>query len=233
VRGLLQPLEPAGSGYARAMKPLRWSLTLGVAGALVLAGAGPAVAAPPGRSACAGLRGHDLASAKTVKLVRRARAGGVELVACELPRGRVRRIASGSSGSLYGDGFRLRQVAGAFAAVTTAFGDQYASGERTSVIDLRSGRSRTIAAYQRDVGVRSPAGDPQVAAIVLTPGGRGAAAVLRLPPATVEVVAFGAGGAPRPLDSGTSADLPPTSLALTGGTIAWTHAGLARTAPLP
>jgi hypothetical protein len=195
------------------------------------------LAACPGRagaaqSACERLHGHDLAPATSVKLVERRTTEGVDLVACALPRGRVRTIASRLTGSIYTETFRLRQVAGAFAAVTTSFDDQYASGETTSVINLRSGKGRDIADVQQDAG-RAPAGVAQlVAAIFVTSGGRGAASIID-GSGGVQIVAFGAHGTPQPLDTGTAADLPPASLALTGTTVSWTHAGAVRTARLP
>jgi hypothetical protein len=67
----------------------------------------------------------------------------------------------------------------------------------------------------------------------VTAGGRGAAAVTEVADDAVRILAFGAQGAPVVLDAGPLADVPVTSLALTGATVAWTHAGAPRTAPLP
>lgn len=143
-------------------------------------------------------------------------------------------IASRLSGSTYTETFRLRQVAGAFAAVTTSFDDQYTSGESTSVINLRSGKDREIASLQHDVGTQAAETDGRrVAAIYVTSGGRGAASVIESESGDVQIVAFGAHGAPQPVDRGTTADIPAESLTLAGATLSWTHAGAVRTAQLP
>jgi hypothetical protein len=213
----------------------RW-LTSGVAGTvLALASGLPAAPAPAAvRSACQRLAGHDLAPARSVKLVQRRRGDATELVACSLPHGRVRQVASGSSsGSLFSEQVRLLQVAGAYAALTTTFGDQYASGDRTFVVNLRTGKARTIASSQQDVGGSPQPGATQAVATIVTAGGRGAAAVTEIAGGGVQILAFGPHGAPVTLDAGSPADVPATSLALTGATVAWTHAGAPRTAPLP
>lgn len=194
--------------------------------------AGPAPAAA--RSACQRLAGHDLAPARSVKLVQRTRRGMTELVACSLPRGRVRQVASGSSpGSLFFEQVQLLQVAGGYAALTTSFGDQYASGDRTFVVNLRTGKPRTIASSLKDVGSPPQPGATQAVAIIVTAGGRGAAAVTEVADGTVRILDFGARGAPVVLDAGPPADVPATSLALTGATVVWTHAGTPRNAILP
>jgi hypothetical protein len=213
----------------------RW-LTSGVVGAVLALASGPPAA--PGsaaaRSTCQRLAGHDLAPARSVKLVQRRRGDATELVACALPRGRVRQVACGSSsGSLFSEQVRLLQVAGAYAALTTSFGDQYASGDRTFVVNLRTGKARTIASSQKDVGAPPQPGATRAAAIIVTAGGRGAAAVTEVAGDAIRILAFGARGAPVTLDAGSPADVPATSLALTGATVAWTHAGAPRSAPLP
>ncbi len=208
----------------------------GVAGAVLALASGmsAAPAATVAQSACQRLAGHDLAPARSVKLVQRRRGDTTELVACSLPRGRVRQVASGSSsGSLFSEQVRLLQVAGAYAALTTTFSDQYVSGDDTVVVNLRTGKARTIASSQQDVGAPPQPGATRAVAIKVTAGGRGAAAVAEVAGGATRILAFGARGAPVILDAGPPADVPATSLALTGATVAWTHAGAPRNAPLP
>jgi hypothetical protein len=204
----------------------------------------PGTASAASRSACQRLTGHDLAPARSVKLVRRTRGGMAELVSCSLPRGRVLTLASGTIGSMFAQEVRVRQVTGAFAALTTTFSDQYASGSLTAVVDLRTGRARTIASAQQETGLPTPAGATEAVAVAVTAGGRGAAAVTVVAEGggadggggavgAVRILAFGARGAPAVLDTGAPADLPPASLTLTGATVGWTHGGAPRSAPLP
>jgi hypothetical protein len=217
------------------MTMTRW-LTGGAAGAALALTPGlpatPASAAT--RSACQRLTGHDLAPARSVKLVQRRRGGATALVACSLPRGRVRQIASSSSSeSFFFEQVRLLQVAGAYAALTTTFGDQYVSGDLTVVVNLRTGKARTIASAQKVVGAAPQPAATQAVAIIVTAGGRGAAAVTEVADGAVRILAFGTRGAPMVLDAGPPTDLPASSLALTDATVAWTHAGAPRSAPLP
>jgi hypothetical protein len=108
-----------------------------------------------------------------------------------------------------------------------------ATGETTAVINLRSGRVRQIASLEHDAGQDTQSDGTRVAAIFVTPGGRGAASLSEPGTGNVQIVAFGAHGIPQPLDRGTAADLPAESLTLAGTTLQWTHAGAARTAQLP
>jgi hypothetical protein len=213
----------------------RWLVSGAVGAALALASGVSAASAPAAaRSACQRLAGHDLAPARSVKLVQRRREDATEFIACSLPRGRVRQIAASSpSGSLYSEQVRLLQVAGAYAALTTTFSDQYTSGDATFVVNLRTGKARTIASLQQDTGMPPRADATQAVAIIVTAGGRGAAAVTEVAGGAVRILAFGTRGAPVVLDAGPPADVPTTSLALTGATVAWTHAGTPRSAPLP
>jgi hypothetical protein len=216
------------------MSVSRRRLASGVVAGAVLALASGVSAAPAARSACQRLAGHDLAPARSVKLVQRRHKLATELVACSLPHGRVRQIASGSSsGSLFSEDVRLLQVAGAYAALTTTFGDQYALGDSTLVVNLRTGKERTIASSLQDTGTAPQPGATRAVAVIVTAGGRGAAAVTEVAGGAVRILAFGSRGAPVVLDAGPPADVPATSLALTGATIAWTHTGAPRSAPLP
>jgi hypothetical protein len=229
-KAIEQSRRMALAEYVCAMKTSR-PLAVGLALVTGLAAAQGRAGAAQG--ACERLHGHDLASARSVKLVERRTADGVDLAACSQPRGPVRVIASRLTGSVYAETFRLRQVAGAFAAVTTSFDDQYASGETTSVVNLRSGTRRQIASLQHDAGRAAEKDEKRVAAIYVTSGGRGAASVVESRGGDVEIVTFGAHGTPQPIDHGTVADIPAESLTLARATLSWTHAGAVRTARLP
>jgi hypothetical protein len=62
---------------------------------------------------------------------------------------------------------------------------------------------------------------------------RSCSLAMRMASGQVQLLGFGARGGAQRIDTGTTADLAAQSLTLTGATLGWVHAGVARTAPLP
>lgn len=121
----------------------------------------------------------------------------------------------------------------AFAGRFAAY-DQLSCGREGScsgtvgVVDLRSGRRRTVAATRYSVDAVSTV-DPASALIV---GGGGSAAWIRpVGGGSAEVVVWEAGQAPLVVDTVPAAD--GRSLAVAAGVVYWTNAGQPRSAPLP
>ena len=214
---------------------------LGIA-AVCSAVAVPAHAAQ--RSACQRLSGVDRAPDRNVKLVKRpsrerpladgSRAS--ELVGCLLPRGRIFTIATrkGVENDLAEEfGFRVRQVAGRVVLLDT-FGTEggYGSLTETMVWNLGTGGSYTIArrCFGKDVPCSAEYDDALRA--LVTRDGRAVAMLAHWTANTSSgthlVASYTSAGTPRLLDAGPPADLPAPSLALTGSTASWTHAGQPR-----
>ena len=195
---------------------------------LTISFAVPAAASSAPRSDCGKLKGSDLAPARSVKLVDR---GGL-LRSCSFPKGRVRLLESGINGDEISEVHYVRQVAGAFAVVTNVHYDKYATAEGTYVVNLRTGKKRTLASTQQDAGFSPLAPDTRVASAFVTAGGRAAAAVLA-PGDLVRVVALGTSGDLRTIAEAPRGELATESLSLSGSTIGWTQGRLPRTARLP
>jgi hypothetical protein len=205
---------------------------LSLAVAMTLAAAvAPAAGAATKRSACQRLKGRDLAPARYVKLVARPNADDdTDLVGCTLPRGRVRKIASGADLYTTVYSYSIRQIAGRHVLVGSTYSSQYAYSTSLSVHDLRSGRAYTIASDCTDI-TGYPCGAQTVApAAFVTLGGRALAVVHGA--GTASVMAFEPTGASRVLDSATGTEIPDASLRLTGNLATWTNAGVARSADL-
>lgn len=195
---------------------------------LTISLAAPAAASSAPRSGCEKLKGSDLAPARSVKLVDR---GGL-LRSCSFPKGRVRLLESGLNGDEVSEVHYVRRVVGAFAVVTNVYYDKYATAEGTYVVNLRTGKKRTLASTQQDAMSAPQPPDTRVASAFVTAGGRAAAAVLA-PGDLVRVAALGAKGGLRILAEAPRSELATESLTLTGSTIGWTQSRLPRTARLP
>ena len=205
---------------------------LALATAVTLAAAAtPRAGAATKRSACERLKGRDLAPARYVKLVARPNsADATDLVGCTLPRGRVRKIASGADLYTTVYSYSIQQIAGRTVLVGTTYSSQYAYSTSLRVHDLRSGRAYTIASDCTDI-TGSPCGAQTVApAAFVTLGGRAVAVVHG--GGTASVMAFAPTGTSRVLDSATGSAIPPASLRLTGNLATWTNTGVARSADL-
>jgi hypothetical protein len=202
------------------------------------AAAAPAADAATKRSACQRLKGRDLAAARYVKLVARPNADDdTDLVGCMLPRGRVRKIASGADLYTTVYTYSVRQIAGRHVLVGATYSSQYAYSTSLTVHDLRSGRAYTIASECTDITGYACGAQTVASAAFVTLGGRAVALVHD--GRTASVTAFEPSGASRVLDSASrgpdsapGAAIPPESLRLTGNLATWTNAGVARSADL-
>ncbi|CAA9514922.1 MAG: hypothetical protein AVDCRST_MAG53-3027 [uncultured Solirubrobacteraceae bacterium] len=145
----------------------------------------------------------------------------------------MRLLASALIGSDYQERFQIRQVAGAFLALTTSVEDKYASSARTTLVNLRSGKPRTLAAFHEEAMAWPQPIGTQAVNVIVTPGGRAGASVTERASGNVRIVALGADGGLQQLDIGSPADIPPTELTLMSGRLSWLHAGQPRTSPLP
>ena len=208
--------------------PLRFPLLLAVVVSVALP-----CSASASRSDCQRLKGHDLARARSIKLVEQGPPATRRLLSCSLPHGRVRPLASKLLGGFdYEERYTLGPIAGAYLALTESSGDRYASGFSTSVVDLRTGRRRPLASSADDaVGLTEPGSEAR--SVFVTAGGRAAASVLDRAGGDVRIVALGRRGGLVRLDAAPPASLPADSLALDGSRLTWLHDGLERGATLP
>jgi hypothetical protein len=221
---------------------------LGAAAMLAAAGVAaplPATASPQARaqravadhapraSRCARLRGTDLAPARKVKLVRRRnQADGTDLLACVLPRGRVRKLASSSDYETTVESYGIRQVAGATVLLSSSYGSQYATSKSVSVSNIRTGREYLIARSCVRLDGPCDAGNATAAAAFVNKRGQATAAIVPDGTETTIIAGFSSGGERGDLDSGPSGELPASSLRLDGDTVSWTHSGEMRSATL-
>ena len=199
----------------------------------------------PNPNACRNLHGHDLAPDARAKLVRRRnRYRGFDLLACALPHGRVRTLASTDHTFFTSaSDATLRQVAGRFALIFESGGSQYVYSDSMSVKDLASSRGYAVSRSCWENGGECNGGNRYERAIAafVTPSGQAAAIVATLPsllpnpdPATpVTVLAFSATGERVQLDAGTLQEIPAAGLRVADGVVTWQHAGEVRSAPLP
>lgn len=198
-----------------------------------------ATAAGHGASACQRLHGADLAPARTIKLVERRGAGWTRLVGCALPRGRVRTLGSSDGGS-FGDFYAVRAVAGAFVLLDQGYGSSDRTEERTSVVNIRTGRSHRIASLVALTGgaTAEPSAHTTAPAAFINARGEAAAAVRVEPtqagsPVRIVIAGFSATGRRTTLDEGSPDEIAVDSLRLRGRTVTWTHAGQPRQANVP
>jgi hypothetical protein len=175
------------------------------------------------------LKGHDLAPARSVKLLRR----GGQLVGCVLPRGSVRQIASSDDieDKSY-NSFKLRSVVGAFVLFDESFNNAYVHGGRTVVYHVRTGRRYSIA-----TNFSGPESGPsehfEAPVAFIDAHGRSVAEIASTKPDEphVTIARFRAGGAQQTLDEGSPDEIPPRSLTRTGDAVSWLHSAVVQTAP--
>ncbi|HEY1540702.1 MAG TPA: hypothetical protein VGF63_14970 [Solirubrobacteraceae bacterium] len=193
------------------------------------------------QTACQRLKGADRAPAASVRLVKRRNGdGGTDLLGCVLPAGRVRTIASSEHADTANYDYAIDRVAGRIVMLTLSGGNQYAYDMRTVVRDLRGGHSYEIAHMCSPTGGGDCAtgGSTVASAAFITNAGRTVAAIVPAPDAQptatgpVTIAGFDPRGTRRDLDTGSGADLPPSSLALAGNVASWTNAGTPRMADL-
>lgn len=211
--------QASGPATTSAARPLT-SLTR------VAAGTVPAAK----RSACQRLAGHDLAGARSVKLVSKANTiGGSDLVGCVLPRGRLRTIAQSKELDTHSDRVAIRRIVGRIVIVDLSFSDQYGRSARTDVCDVRGGACYSVAFVTSDLsgmlfGV-------QATEVLVTKAGRAVVALTALDGA-ITIAAFGLPGRRIDLDHGRATSVPVSSLRLVGNLASWTHDGQPRSADL-
>lgn len=186
---------------------------------------GASLSAAVGERSC-NLAGTDLAPAKDVVLVDRVvgKSGGEpvrEVVGCVKPAGPRRVVVMGPESS-----FGLGEVVGSWVLVGQGASYQSGSSGSTDLVDLRSGRRYTVYSY---TCMGSCDGGPPI----LLFNNRGQAATAFEAQGQTAVTAFTSTGARQSLDRGPSAELPASSLRLTGSTASWTRNGEVRTFEIP
>ena len=197
-----------------------------------------AVAAAPSaggasRSKCERLKGHDIAPARSVKLVQRPNHDdGTDLLGCVLPRGPVQLVASSADFSTTVDSYSIRQIAGRVLLIEYSESSQYRYSNSLAVYHLRTRRAYAIAGLCEGIaGDDCSSGTASRApAAFVTPKGRAVAVVVRGAVATV--TAFNTRGTPRALDSAAGTAIDPASLRLDGNVASWTNAGVAHSASI-
>jgi hypothetical protein len=222
---------------------IRQTQGLGLAIAIVLmampqmVGAGQGVHAAAEKSACQKLKAkHDLAPANKVKLVKRKNEdGGTDLKGCVLPDGKIRTIASSNDhSSPYAttvEEYGVIQVAGHQALVYASSSSQYGGGDSTFVYNIENGKRYSVASTCSSP--EGPCGESRTSKrAFVNAKGQSAALVRDNPTATIRVLGFSSKGVKTKLDSGTSAEIPKSSLALDGHEVSWTHSGEPRSATL-
>lgn len=201
----------------------------------LLAPAGAAQGAE--RSACQKLEGKDLAPAGKVKLVRRKNdEGGNDLRGCVLPRGKVITVASRTGGFTSTSSYRIVQVAGHHVLVDSSSASQYGGHDDTYVVDIKRRRSYTIASFCHEGtdGFCNPDVPNATAERArINSSGQAAAVLSRETSDLVTVEGFSSRGTRKVLDSGTTAEIPPSSLRVAGHVASWTNSGAERSARLP
>jgi hypothetical protein len=190
---------------------------------------------------CCSLRGRTLAQNRHMRIVRRPLdAGAAELEGCVFDVGRIRKLGDSSQASTTTRTAKLEHIATTFAAVRTAYSNQYGAGEALSVTNVASGHHYDVVAW--DDRIEAPLIEhPSVTTYFLNPRGQVAAAIVTVrrdsngveTATRVQIVAYGVRGRRLVLDSGTPAEISPPSLHLSGSTARWTHAGQARTGTVP
>lgn len=209
-------------------------LALGVLAAAVSPERSPA--AHHAKSKCQRLHGKkDLAPAGKVKVFRKKNAyGRSELKGCVLPSGKVRLIAATSEEETTTGDYRLRQVAYATVLFDTSSSSQYGSNDGTWVYDIKTNRTKQLASTCSEIvsGYCGPHQNDTTAQAAFVNKHRQAAAAIRSTDGRVHIVAYPWNGSSTELDAGSSSEIPPGSLSLSGSTVSWTHSGQTRSAQI-
>ncbi len=212
---------------------------------VTLGASSPADAAQ--RSKCQSLRGADLAPAGHVKLVARPNRArgphggrGVDLVGCVLPRGALHVISRTKAATdIHESAFDyvLRNVAGRIVLLDTRGTERGLNFVATTVWDLSTGASYRVAhtCGDRYMGYHAECIPSTLAYLAfVTRSGRAVVANLRvdLVTQTATIESFAPDGRRNVLDAGTTAELSPASLSLTGTVASWIHSGEPRSASI-
>jgi hypothetical protein len=206
-------------------------LGLAVASAALPGSSGASVPRAP--KVCSKLRGHDLAPARRVRLVKRPNSDdGTDLLGCMLPDGRVRTLASSADLFTTVTSYQILAVKGPALALSSQSGSQYGSSEGTWVHNLRTNRRYGILSWSAPIGEEPPAkAHIDVVEAGVTRTGR-AAATLR-DGESVSVVGFSPRGDRQVLATAPAGQLDAASLEVCCGIATWTQDGVQRTARLP
>jgi hypothetical protein len=221
------------------LRGLRWQhfvvllACLGLTGSLLVAPAG-ARKKHHKKSACQKLRGHDFARTKSLKLVAKRRDSvETDLVGCQLPRGDVRIFAIRLAGDTTTSDFKVHSVRGRWALVSAHSDSQYASESRVWVFDIAKGRVLyRISRWRCEVSQDDCAPKPSPVAKGLVDR-IGKAALAFDNGVTTTIAGYGTNGKHKTFDSGTSADLPASSLKIFNNVASWMHSGEQRHGQLP
>jgi hypothetical protein len=184
---------------------------------------------------CASLAGRRLLSTRAIKVVEQRAGEARAFVFTCVPRdGRVHLAGSAYDGTVSGQySVSVIAVAGSWVAVDfVSRVDPDSSEEIEKVCDARSGRSyRFFEAGLLEVpGFESREGESTIERLALNRFGQLALALSR--EGEVRIVGYEPSGAPRMLDSGPQAQIPPSSLKLDAHIVSWTDAGVARSTTL-
>jgi hypothetical protein len=213
------------------------TLSLGLLSAPAGAAAKPKAAKKAKPSACQRLQGYDRAPDKDVKLMwQRADSAeftGSKLVACVLPKGKVRTLATQEdlgTGNTHEEWVRPLEVVGRKVLLGSFSSDQYATSETYEVLDIGTGATYKLSFW---CGGQMCGGSPSL-------GTQLGSSVLSYdkpsdttqPPAAT-IVAFSPTGQQTVLDRGTSTDFSTSLKRVDATTVGWTHGSEAKTAPLP
>jgi hypothetical protein len=186
------------------------------------------------QSACQKLRGHDWAPSSSLKLVeRRSSAIETDLGACELPRGQVRYFAIRVQADTVTSDFTVHSVAGRWALLSTQSSSQYGADSRVWVVDIAGGRILYEISNWTCTISDTPC-SPEPPKVVKGFVNRIGKSVLAFSDgASTSIVGFGTDGHRRTLDSGSSDEIPASTLKLGTNVANWLHSGEQRGGVLP
>ena len=176
---------------------------------------------------------RDLApGTRRVKIVERENTdNGTDLIGCVLPDGKLSVIASSGKQPGLDRKYQLLQVAGHYALVRGETINQYGHGVSTYVYDIKKASSYNLAEACFDA--QGPAcHQTHAKTAFVNAQGQAAAIVDRDGASNLQVVGFKSTGASKVLDTGTAAEIPPSSLRLEGHVVRWRHSGVPRSATL-
>jgi hypothetical protein len=227
--------------------PVRRAHATAVAVAVVLAGCSALFSATAaadrslaaGRS-CAKLTGHRLKSGPKIKVVVKTGEEKGVAYACLVPNGRVRKVAVVNSvEDEVNLPIALTQVSGNWIALRTSSGLGLVAGFVDRAVNVATGRSFGLWSTTIGPGVAGEPPQKLVSSVKLNSFGQVALAISEedqppVSPKLANTLIYGVEptGERRLLDSGTNEQIPTGSLSLSGHTVQWQNAGVARTATL-
>jgi hypothetical protein len=206
------------------------ALAIGAAAALTLAPAAADAKRKPLR--CKGLHGKIEIGNKAIKVVRsKDRDGFAVLRGCAKPNGVVRELGREEDEGLGGSSVGAVRAIGTWVLIDYSGSNQYASSQAAWLSDAATGRRNHVYSGVRYMG--DPGYDHYLDALYWDAQGR-AVTVIGTPTAYAnseptdftEAVAVHAPDSTKvTVDSGTRAEIPPSSLTYADGTASWTHGG--------